>query len=95
MRARCTGAARLRTLSAAWRRSGLGTFADQGLRLSGKGANVKTFDQVRIDAVENGYIIWARKMGNKPQSYAYTDRFVAKTWAEVAEILKKMEVRDG
>jgi hypothetical protein len=55
---------------------------------------VKQFDMVRINAVENGYVISARRRGQKPQSYAYSESFVAKTWAEVIEVLKKMDVLD-
>lgn len=52
----------------------------------------KVFDAVRIDAAENGFVIYARKCGTKPQSYAYTDKFVAVTWADVIEVLKLLKV---
>ena len=40
-------------------------------------------DMVRINRVENGYIISARRIGTAPQSYAYTDRAIAHTVDEV------------
>lgn len=53
------------------------------------------FDMVRVDVTENGFIISARKQGVKPQSYAYTDRWVAKTWAEVLEVLSSWALFPG
>lgn len=52
-----------------------------------------TFDLVRVEAAENGYVITARRRGTKPQSYGYTDRFVAKTWGDVIEVMRMLDVR--
>lgn len=47
-------------------------------------------DLIRINRVENGYVISARPEGRVPQSYAYTDRAVAKTVDEVLSIVERM-----
>ena len=54
---------------------------------------MRQFDLVRIDAVQNGYVVTARLRGRKPQAYAYTDRWVAANWDEVMALLAALDVK--
>jgi len=49
-----------------------------------------TSDMIRVNKVDNGYVISSRKAGTVPQNYSYTDRAVAKTIDEVLEIIKRL-----
>lgn len=56
----------------------------------GGGSVGHKYDMLRIDVVQNGFVIMARKAGKTPASYAYDDRAIAMTIDEVAEIVKRM-----
>ena len=47
-------------------------------------------DMIRINLVQNGYVISSRRAGVVPQAYSYTDRAVARTVDEVLKVVKRL-----
>ena len=47
-------------------------------------------DMIRINRVDNGFVISSRREGTAPQTYSYTDRAVATTVDEVCRQIRAL-----
>lgn len=55
---------------------------------------VRPSDLIRINKVQNGFVISSRKEGAVPQNYSYTDRAIATTVEEVCQQIRLL-LRDN